>query len=852
MADTQIKITADNSQALRSIADINRALGSLQSSAGNVDRAMSGLTRTMQTLAGVVAGASLFNFIDELQNMQNKLRIVSSSNEEFARSMSFVKAIADNTGQSMSAIGDVYSKVSANAEKLGYTTDQVATVTNAMAVALKASGAGAEGAKATLYQFGQVLNKGKLNGDEFVTMTENLSGNVLNTLIKNMGITRQEFEQFKTKGLVGAKDFTDALIRSMGELDQMQGKTLPTLGQSLQRIQNSFADFIIKLDRATGFTNAVANAMSWLSKNVDKVVPILAAMIGYLAAGRVLAFASAIMQAVAAIRTLGIAAAVTQALATGGISAITGLAGAAAAFIAAKAVFDKVDGSIESMNVNLNETAVAANNGLGAANEQLSGISENLKTVLLDLDQELKLGVMINRQYEIEKAILSENKQLGYQMNEQQKEQLRTRLQSLQIQKADRDVLDTIIKLRSDMRILDATNIIDRNILVELEKYRLATGKELVGTQRKELEDAIHLKTIKEETTKIATDYNTALGNANVYQNNITKYSSQYLESTQKLLQLQLEIGAVLDDHAAAQFHAAEAERKRLDYLRQIKTATEAVNTPLGGVAAGAQAAGQLGQLDPVKAAMTANQTLMNGLNQLRQLDLISEQQYQTAKVSAAAQAQQAIYDATKKQYENTNLLRIQAQTGTTFGFETQKQMAAEAAAFEMKTTTEKTAFALDQASQMFTALGSQNKKAFEAAKAFNIANAIMNTYLAATKALATYPPPFNFIAMGAAIAMGMAQVATIRSQQYSGRSLGGPVMGGQSYIVGENGPELFTPNTTGSITRNGDLGGGGVTNVNFTINAVDAESVDNLLINRRSVIQQIISDAMLEKGQRM
>lgn len=182
---------------------------------------------------------------------------------------------------------------------------------------------------------------------------------------------------------------------------------------------------------------------------------------------------------------------------------------------------------------------------------------------------------------------------------------------------------------------------------------------------------------------------------------------------------------------------------------------------------------------------------------------------------------------------------------------ERQKAIVQERIAFEKKSETEKAAWAIDQGAQMFTALGAQNKKAFEAAKAFNIANAIMNTYMAATKALATYPPPFNFIAAAAAIGMGLAQVAQIRSQQYSGRALGGPVMGGQSYIVGESGPELFTPNTTGSITRNGDLGGGSTVNVNFQIVANDTAGFDQLLASRKGVIQQIISDAMLEKGRR-
>jgi hypothetical protein len=126
-----------------------------------------------------------------------------------------------------------------------------------------------------------------------------------------------------------------------------------------------------------------------------------------------------------------------------------------------------------------------------------------------------------------------------------------------------------------------------------------------------------------------------------------------------------------------------------------------------------------------------------------------------------------------------------------------------------------------------------------------------MNTYMAATKALATYPPPFNFIAAAAAVAMGLAQVAQIRSQTYSGRALGGPVMGGQTYMVGENGPELFTPAQSGSITRNDQLGGSGDMNVNFTIIANDTAGFDQLLTSRRGLITQILADAQLERGRR-
>ena len=42
----------------------------------------------------------------------------------------------------------------------------------------------------------------------------------------------------------------------------------------------------------------------------------------------------------------------------------------------------------------------------------------------------------------------------------------------------------------------------------------------------------------------------------------------------------------------------------------------------------------------------------------------------------------------------------------------------------------------------------------------------------------------------------------------------GGTARSGRSYIVGERGPELFTPGVSGMITPNHELGGGGSTNV--------------------------------------
>jgi hypothetical protein len=79
----------------------------------------------------------------------------------------------------------------------------------------------------------------------------------------------------------------------------------------------------------------------------------------------------------------------------------------------------------------------------------------------------------------------------------------------------------------------------------------------------------------------------------------------------------------------------------------------------------------------------------------------------------------------------------------------------------------------------------------------------------------------------------------------------GGAVTKGQPVLVGERGPELFVPNSTGQINQNARGTGGGSVNVNFTINTIDSQGFDEALIQNRGTITSIINNAMNEKGSR-
>ena len=195
-------------------------------------------------------------------------------------------------------------------------------------------------------------------------------------------------------------------------------------------------------------------------------------------------------------------------------------------------------------------------------------------------------------------------------------------------------------------------------------------------------------------------------------------------------------------------------------------------------------------------------------------------------------------------------------------------------------------------------------RKAFEQQKKLQIASAIAATASAAAQAFeyAKGNPIIGGILAGLIIAAGMAQVAIIRKQQFSGgggggeapstalsiggrsnavdvgqRASGGELSylrgnrgvgtnannftpggamgrkgyanGGDSIVVGERGPEVISPAQPIDITPNYALGGQ-AQNINFNISAVDGASVQNMLNEQQGNIISMIRQAANDNGE--
>jgi phage-related minor tail protein len=81
-------------------------------------------------------------------------------------------------------------------------------------------------------------------------------------------------------------------------------------------------------------------------------------------------------------------------------------------------------------------------------------------------------------------------------------------------------------------------------------------------------------------------------------------------------------------------------------------------------------------------------------------------------------------------------------------------------------------------------------------------------------------------------------------------RAMGGPVNANSPYLVGEQGPELFIPKSSGNIVANNKMGsGGGASNTYITnnISAIDSKSVAQLFAENRQTLFGNVEQARRE-----
>jgi len=847
---TTIKVVADTRQAERALGGLNTALGALATGA---------------------AIAQFAQFSDQVTRLTNKLSLVTQEGQNASQMFAVAAKSALMLGVPLKDVGDLFFRVANNTRDLGLAqTDQI-KITETLIKGFQLTGASAGEVAGGVVQLGQAFAQGVLRGDELNSVMESLPL-VAQALADKFGVQTGALKALGEAGRITSKDLKDAILASGDAIDTAFGNKLPTITEQFNRFQTSIALAFQQSSGGVAVSEALGLALLKITLALVKVIKFFEEW------GGVIQQVIAVLGALAAFTIVGrvfsaIGASVTALTGAFGALRATGPGIIQTVSMIGKNFTQYLSGVIPSVTILVERLAVRfkfLSDGVGLVLKNLAALfaATGAYLGLKDLFPKDKKDAVKDQAdvlAELNKALGIDNVEASKKAKEASKGLTMEQVKNSDIlRKANIDrgiAFKEIVRNQqaslalsrlenNEAQIQSAINDINRQLIKEIKNDKgqiIGTTKGLSAEEEKMLRTLISqgiqngiLRDLRIDANRLAQEAN----RLNIVDLDLRE---QQAAVDARRLQFGQLFTSEMEAQTRAMIQQQQATRDMLS-LEQARRALSGTQTFGENVQRGV---GVQQRMNPQGALDTQYKMDMDALKVHLDNKLIAEEEYQRQ------------LERLKKEYTNrSNEIYIQQiqverdQRQTQIQAEQQRlgktqQQAKDYAEFSMKTEQQKTQFALESAGQMFSALGAQNKKAFEAAKAFNIANAVMNTYMAATKAMASYPFPFSLVAAGAAVAMGLAQVAQIRSQQYSGRALGGPVMGGTPYMVGESGPELFVPNTTGSITRNGDLGGGGAVNVTFNIMANDTAGFDDLLLSRRGLIRSVISDAMLESGRR-
>lgn len=286
----RLEIIVDSGNAKKNVDDVTKSLSALESAGNRVDGATSKTGRGMsqmgdeakktndsiaglnKSVIGLVAGglgvAALIKAADGYANIQNKLKLVTSSQYELGVAYKSVFSIAQETRQSLESTVDVYQKFAQQADVLGISQAKVASLTKTVAQAVAVSGSSAASSAAAIMQFGQALASGVFRGDEFNSVAEQ-SPALLKTLAVGLDKTTGELRTMAAAGLLTSDVLLNGLTKGAKYAEDQFKKTASTIGQAVEQFNNAKIDYLG--NQTSGGAKLLAESLSLVAHNFGLV-----------------------------------------------------------------------------------------------------------------------------------------------------------------------------------------------------------------------------------------------------------------------------------------------------------------------------------------------------------------------------------------------------------------------------------------------------------------------------------------------------------------------------------------------------------------------------------------------------
>ena len=208
MAVAVVDVQVRSSGAVNSLRQINSASKQAQG-------ALQGLARAAAGLALVEFGRRSVQAAASLNDLNTRLKLLTTEYGEFERAQRLASEAAKQFGlsnrEATEGVADIYARL----RPLGISLSEISSTFKGFNVIAKLSGVSAAGASAAFTQLAQALGSGRLQGDEFRSIAEQVPG-LLQAVAEETGKSVGELKEFASQG----KLTSDILIRALQKVEK--------------------------------------------------------------------------------------------------------------------------------------------------------------------------------------------------------------------------------------------------------------------------------------------------------------------------------------------------------------------------------------------------------------------------------------------------------------------------------------------------------------------------------------------------------------------------------------------------------------------------------------------------------
>ncbi|EKM6406007.1 tape measure protein [Pseudomonas aeruginosa] len=299
----QILITAVD-ETRRAFQSVQGNLARLRGEAAQVGQVLSRIGGAIGLGLGV---RELVEVADQYKNLQARLKLAVTSQEEFNRADAALFEIAQKNRAPLAETVTLYARLAPSVQALGRSQADVLAATDAIGQAVSLSGASSDAAAGALLQLGQAFASGQLRGEEFNSVIEQ-TPRLAQAIADGMGVPLGSLRALAQEGKITSKAVLDALLKERTRLAEEYASLPDTVSGALTRLTNAFQRAFGERDASSGLTAGLAQAIQFVARHlellIDLVGVVLVAAFGRMAGAFATSVAAARAEAAARLANL--------------------------------------------------------------------------------------------------------------------------------------------------------------------------------------------------------------------------------------------------------------------------------------------------------------------------------------------------------------------------------------------------------------------------------------------------------------------------------------------------------------------------------------------------------------------